>query len=161
MKNKSYNLTNPQKSIWNTELFFNGSNINNICGTIRLYEPLDFKLLQKSLELIVDKNDSFHTNFTIKDGSISQSFDNTIDYKIDIIEIENEEELHKLEQQTMSHIFDILNSDLFDIKIFKFPDLSGGVIVNIHHIISDSWTLGLIAKEIVNNYYWLYNNIPL
>ena len=161
MKNKSYNLTNPQKSIWNTELFFNGSNINNICGTIRLYEPLDFKLLQKSLELIVDKNDSFHTNFTIKDGSISQSFDNTIDYKIDIIEIENEEELHKLEQQTMSHIFDILNSDLFDIKIFKFPDLSGGVIVNIHHIISDSWTLGLIAKEIVNNYYCLYNNIPI
>ena len=37
MESNVYELTNAQKSIWNTELFFNGSNINNICGTIHLY----------------------------------------------------------------------------------------------------------------------------
>lgn len=161
MENKLYNLTAPQKSIWNTELFFNGSNINNICGTINLYEQIDFDILKKSLDLIISKNDNFHINFIIKDGDVFQYFKDEIEYKIDIIDITNEEELHELEKNTMSHIFDILNSDLFNIKIFRYPDLTGGVIFNIHHIISDSWTLGLIAKEIVSNYYLLSNNTKI
>lgn len=161
MEKMNYNLTNPQRSIWNTELFFNGSNINNICGTINLYKPLNFNILKKALKLIIEENDNFHTKFTIEDGSIFQHFEDKINYNIDIIEVKDEDELHKLEQTTMAHIFDILNSDLFNIKIFKYPDSTGGVIVNIHHIISDSWTLGLIAKEIVSNYCSLCNNTPI
>jgi len=161
MEKTNYNLTNPQRSIWNTELYFNGSNINNICGTINLYKPLNFNILKEALKLIIDQNDNFHTTFTIKDGSIFQHFEDKINYNIDIIEINDENELHILEQDIMSHIFDILNSDLFDIKIFKYPDSTGGVIVNIHHIISDSWTLGLIAKDIVSNYCSLLNNTPM
>lgn len=161
MEKMNYNLTNPQRSIWNTELFFNGSNINNICGTINLYKPLNFNILKKALKLIIEENDNFHTKFTIEDGSIFQHFEDKINYNIDIIEVKDEDELHKLEQTTMAHIFDILNSDLFNIKIFKYPDSTGGVIVNIHHIISDSWTLGLIAKEIVSNYCSLCNNTSI
>lgn len=161
MKDKLYELTAPQKSIWNTELFFNGSNINNICGTINLYEPINFDTLEKALQLIIDENDNFHTNFIIKDGNVFQYFKDKINYNIDTIDVTNEEELHELEKTTMSHIFDILNSDLFDIKIFRYPDSTGGIIFNIHHIISDSWTLGLIAKEIVNNYYSLCNNLTM
>ncbi len=161
MENELYNLTNPQKSIWNTELFFNGTNINNICGTINLYEPLNLKILKKALQLIVDENDNFHTNFVLKDGIVFQSFNNKINLNIDIVEINNEQELHELENNIISHIFNILNSDLFSMTIFKYPDSTGGVIVHIHHIISDSWTLGLIAKEIVNKYYALCNNTPI
>ena len=29
-KNDLYNLTNPQKNIWNTELFFSDTNVNNV-----------------------------------------------------------------------------------------------------------------------------------
>lgn len=160
MEEKLFNLTNAQKSIWNTELFFNGSNINNICGTIHLYESLDFDALKESLKLIIDENDNFHIKFLLKDGSIYQSFDNHVDYNIEIIDVKSEDDLTKLEDKVISHIFDILNSSLFDIKIFRFPDSTGGVIVNIHHLVSDSWTLGLIAKSIVNNYYNIKNNIP-
>ena len=158
MEEKLFNLTNAQKSIWNTELFFNGSNINNICGTIHLYESLDFDALKQSLKLIIDENDNFHIKFLLKDGSIYQSFNNHVDYNIEIIDVKSDDDLTKLEDKVISHIFDILNSSLFDIKIFRFPDSTGGVIVNIHHLISDSWTLGLIAKSIVNNYYNIKNN---
>ena len=160
MKNKNiYELTNPQKSIWNTELFFNGSNINNICGTININEPLNLNILKQSLNLIINENDNFRSKFVIQDGSIFQYFEDTINYNIDIVKIRTEDDLHELEKVSMSHIFNILNADLFDIKIFQYPDLTGGVIVNIHHIIADSWTLGLMAKETINKYYSLCNNI--
>lgn len=161
MDSRIYELTNAQKSIWSTELFYNGSNINNICGTINLFEPLNFDELKQALQLIVSDNDNFHTQFLIKNGSAYQTFNDKIDYDIEIVEIKTKDELRKLEEKMISHIFELLNSSLFEIKIFKYPDNTGGVIVNIHHLISDSWTLGLIAKSIVSNYYSIHNKIPI
>ena len=161
MDGKIYELTSSQSSIWNTELFYNGSNINNICGTINLFEPLNFDEIKQTLQLIIDENDNFHTHFLIKDGTVYQTFIDNIDYEIEIVEIKTQEDLKKLEEKMMSHIFDILNSSLFEFKIFKYPNNTGGVIVNIHHLISDSWTLGLIAKNIVSKYYNLHNKLPI
>lgn len=161
MEKDVYELTNAQKSIWNTELFYNGSNINNICGTINIFERLDFDILKQTLDLIIAENDNFHANFIIKDGCVYQTFNDNISYTLDFIELNSKKDLKKIEQEMKSHIFDILHSDLFDFKIFKYPDLTGGVIVNIHHLISDSWTLGLIAKKIVNKYYHLSHNISI
>lgn len=151
MEKDVYELTNAQKSIWNTELFYNGSNINNICGTINIFEPLDINALKEALHLIVAENDNLHAQFYIKDGCIYQSFKKDLDYNIDVLEISSKTDLRKLERKMRSHIFDILHSDLFDFKIFKYPDSTGGVVVNIHHLISDSWTLGLIAKILSRN----------
>lgn len=161
MEKDVYELTNAQKSIWNTELFYNGSNINNICGTVNIFEPLNIDILKKAVNLIIAENDNFHTNFHIKDGCIYQSFKKHINYNIDVLEISSKRDLHKLEKKVKSHIFDILHSDLFDFKIFKYPDSTGGVVVNVHHLISDSWTLGLIAKNIIKKYYSISHNIPM
>lgn len=161
MEKDVYELTNAQKSIWNTELFYNGSNINNICGTIHIFEPLDFNILKQTIDLIIAENDNFHANFVIKDGCIYQTFEEYVDYHIDLLEIDSKRDLRKIEKKMKSHIFDILHSDLFDFKIFKYPDETGGVIVNIHHLISDSWTLGLIAKDIIKKYYHISHSIPM
>ena len=82
-----YNLTSAQKSIWNTELFFSGSNINNICGTINLFEPLDFDTLKKAVTLIIEENDNFHTRFFIKEASVYQTFIDKLDYNIEVVDL--------------------------------------------------------------------------
>lgn len=161
MEKDVYELTNAQKSIWNTELFYNGSNINNICGTINIFEPLDFDALKKTIDLIIAENDNFHAHFGIKDGCIYQDFKENVDYNVDLVEISSKRDLRRIEKKMKSHIFDILHSDLFEFKIFKYPDSTGGVIINIHHLISDSWTLGLIAKDVIKKYYYIINNLPI
>ena len=66
MEKDVYELTNAQKSIWNTELFYNGSNINNICGTINIFEPLDINALKEALHLLLLKMIIFTLNFILK-----------------------------------------------------------------------------------------------
>ena len=44
-----YNLTNPQKSIWNMEKFFEGTTINNICASITILDKLDKEALKKAI----------------------------------------------------------------------------------------------------------------
>lgn len=158
MENSLYKLTNAQKGIWNTELFFNGLNINNICAKIYFDEIIDFKELKKAIQLVIKENDNFHIRFTIKDSVVYQFFVDKFDYDVKIVDIKDEEDEKKLENVMSSHIFELLNSPLFDMKILKYENMHGGVIINIHHLIADSWTLGLIAKKIVEKYKTIHNS---
>ena len=44
-----YNLTNPQKSIWLTEKFYQGTSINTICGYFHINGTVDFTTLKKAI----------------------------------------------------------------------------------------------------------------
>lgn len=58
MNKTLYNLTNPQKAIWLTEQFSNGSSLNNISGNIIINDVVNFPLLEKSLNMYIQKNDA-------------------------------------------------------------------------------------------------------
>ena len=56
MDKKLYELSNPQTSIWDTEQFYYGTNINNICGTAIISNVLNFNILKKAIENVIQKN---------------------------------------------------------------------------------------------------------
>jgi len=51
-----------------------------------------------------------------------------------------------------------IESKLFNFYIFKFENGKGAFMLNIHHLISDAWTLALICNEIIKTYSELKNN---
>ena len=55
MGNISYDLTNPQKSIWFTEEVYKGIPIENIAGSVIINEKVNFKLLDKAIKLFAKK----------------------------------------------------------------------------------------------------------
>ena len=61
MEKEIYELTNPQKSIWMTEQFYDNTNINNIVGYLKIDINADFKALEKAVNYLIMKNDSFKT----------------------------------------------------------------------------------------------------
>lgn len=154
-----YGLTGPQKNIWNTELFFNNSNVNNVCASGILHEALDFDLLKQALNILVKENDSFRVRIQVKDNVPVQYFSDFVPFDVDILNANNKKDFAKIEQETVSKKFNILDSDLFLFKLVRFPDSTGGIILNVHHIISDSWSLGLVIQEIIKIYHALKANI--
>ena len=157
MKRKYYNLTAPQRSIWLTEQYYPNTNVNNVCGTFCSSEVLDFELLKTALNIFIKNNDSFKIKLDIIDGEVKQYFSNIekIDFKI--VNIKNKEEQTALENKIASKIFTMLNSLLFEIILFRYPDGHGGFVVSSHHIISDSWTNGLFANDVALIYSKLKN----
>ena len=73
MEKKFYNLSNPQKSLLLTENYYQGTNINNICGTAIIDDILDFEKLEKAINELIEKNDSFRIKLDKKDGTYIQS----------------------------------------------------------------------------------------
>lgn len=160
MENKLYSLTNPQKSILLTEEFYKGSNINNICGTAIIDDVLDFDLLNKAMHIFIKNHDSFSFRLVLDNNEIKQYLDdsNNLDnFEIEIIDIDSKDDIINIENDMLNHVFDIYNGDLFLMKIFRLKDNTGGFVVNVHHLFGDSWSLGILANDIVRIYSCLLN----
>ena len=158
LEKKIYDLTNPQKSIWVTEQFYTGSSINNICGTAVINEEVDFTLLEKAVLFVLNQNDIFKIKFSIENGKIQQYISDNINSNIIYYSVNNYEELDKIRKDIVSTPLNLLDSHTYNFYIFKLSNNHGAFMLNIHHILADSWTLGFISREIVKLYSKLKNN---
>lgn len=158
MEKKFYNLTNPQKNIWNMEQYYKGTAVNNIGGTVHLKTQLDFSALSKAVSNVILAHDNFHIKLTKDGNNIKQIFVSLENYFVEIIDLNDMAELLLIEEKMCQTTFSMENSNLFCVKIFRLPNGTGGVISVMHHIISDSWTVGLFCKEIVQEYTNLIKN---
>lgn len=152
------NLTNAQKSIWVTEQYYRGSSINNICGSAVIQEKVDFDKLEESIKLVCKKHDNFWLEFKLVDGEVKQVLSERKKIQIDAINIAGQNDLENEINKISRTTFKLENSKLFKFYIFKFKDGKGAFALNIHHLISDAWTLALICNEIIKTYSALKQN---
>ena len=152
------NLTNSQKSIWVTEQYYKGSSINNICGSAIMEEKIDFKKLEKAVEIVYQKHDNFRLQLRIEDGEVKQVLSDKKEIKINTINVATSKELEKEIEKIVRTPFKLENSELFKFYIFKFQNGEGGFMLNIHHLIADAWTLAFICNEIIKTYSALKQN---
>lgn len=149
-------LTNSQKSIWVTEQFYRGSSVNTICGSAIIDEKIDFENLEKSIQIVCKKHDNFKLRLKIKDGEVYQDIVEENTY-VETIKVTDEKEFENFRNRTIKVPID-LNSQLFKFYIFEFENGKGAFMLNIHHLISDGWTLALICNDIIKTYSALINN---
>lgn len=158
MENELYDLTSCQMAILNVEKYYKGSNVNNICATEYIKEALDFDIFKKTITTLVELNDIFHFKLVVKNGVYKQFYSKRAPYEAKIVDLKDLSELPSLVQSSNMRVFDIDNFETFECIIFRLPDKTGGVVFNMHHLFSDSWTLGLVANEIVSIYKRLLEN---
>lgn len=152
-----FELTNPQKNILNTEIYFSDTNVNNLCVSAILNEVVNFDVLKKAINILVQKNDSFRIQLCVVRNKTKQTFCAFEPFDIEVIDANSDTDFASIERETVKEKFKLLNSNLFKFKLVKFSDGRGGIILNVHHIIADSWSLGITVKETVKIYHSLMN----
>ena len=152
MSKEVYELTNPQKSIWLTEEYYRGTSINNICGNLIIREKVNFDKYEEAINIFVKMNDSFRLKFFLDGTTLKQYVSDYEKFNIEVIIVSSEEEVLELQKEIVSVPFQVLNSVLFKFKIIKFPNGSGGFIVNTHHLISDAATFALLGNNVTKIY---------
>ena len=153
MQKEIYDLTNPQKSIWLTEQFYQGSCVNNLCGTVAIDDVVNFDILKKSIYQFVKDNDSFRLKLSYdENGEIKQEIVDFEPFEIELVDVKNEDELVLLENEMVDIPFSILNSYLHHFKMYRLPSGKGGFVLVAHHLICDACTAGLVASKTINIY---------
>ncbi len=128
----------------------------NLYEAVRLTGHLDFAALQQTLDLIVARHESLRTTFREINGQWQQIISPPKQVPIQITDLsldpESEQQVSDQMNTVVNRPMDLLNGDLFKVNLLKTAGRENILLVTIHHIISDGWSVGVFWKEFVNYY---------
>lgn len=149
LKKDVYELTSPQKNIWQMQqINEKNPSICHILTIMQLKGNLNINLLEKTINIIIESNDSFHIKFLKEGNHLQQFFDSDISFSIEKV---------KLDSDDISSIIDkykkirITLDKLFRFCIIATPNFTF-VIYKAHHIIADAWGMTQVAEQIKDIY---------
>lgn len=158
MNQNLYNLTNPQKSIWLMEQVNSNTNLNNVGGYVLINEPINVVLLEKALNMYIEKNEATRLHIRLENSTPLQYVADYSYFSIPVTNLQSENELKLWNQNIIDIPFSIVDSNLFNLSIFTLPDGRGGFNATLHHLVTDAWSMSLLISEVMANYSNLVNN---
>ncbi|WP_291560027.1 MULTISPECIES: amino acid adenylation domain-containing protein [unclassified Clostridium] len=154
-------LTHPQKRIWYIDKININSPLHNIGGCLEIDEAIDVEVMIKTINIVINNNEGLRLRFSQKEDKPIQYVQEFQNENIDFLDFSNHKnpikELEKWSEELFKRNFNIEDNKLYYFGIYKISEKEYGVLLNIHHIISDGWSITLIQKQICKIYGMLIN----
>ena len=155
----SYPLSRGQERLWFLcQLDENVSNYN-LFNAIEIEENIDSNILQKSIDILVARHESLRTSFGLSEGIPCQMISDKVHIPlkfVDLSEYNNREKIiNDLLTKESRKPFDLSVLPLMRIVLYKLNTNHYVFLLNIHHIISDGWSIQIITKELIEIYNFL------
>lgn len=142
-------LTGGQQEIFlSCQLSPSASKAYNIATEIRLEGDFEKEKMEQALQALVNRHESLRTVFG-EDGRTQRVLPNLI-VEIPFVDLSGKEEsaLARLHDEEAEHLYDLQNGPLVRFKIVKMSEREHLVFINVHHIICDGWSLGILTREL-------------
>jgi hypothetical protein len=116
---------------------------------IRLLGSLDVAALERALAEIVRRHDALRTTFREVDGVLTQviAAGRAFELPLDILSPAAEGNCAERVAAETAHPFDLEEGPLFRARLLRSTAEDHVLIVCVHHIVSDAWSLGILKRE--------------
>ncbi|MGI5310776.1 amino acid adenylation domain-containing protein, partial [Rheinheimera sp. WS51] len=128
---------------------------------------LDIKLLQQAAQHIIERHHSLRTCFVETEQGEMQQLMSSDGFKFELTDLSqlSAETQHSaandwLKQASQYH-FNLQQDVLCRLSVAKLADDKHLLLVLMHHIASDGWSMGLWLKELIRGYRQLYQGVEL
>ena len=151
----TYELSNPQKRIWYTEVLHNHLEMSNIGYLIYLKGEYDLELLARAIKYVVKVNDSLQLRFQYsaeEKGELLQFVPDFEEVGVKLIEAANEAELLSAIEQIHRERFDITGGYLCSFVVFSVAKKKYGLFESAHHLVADGISAIIVARETIETY---------
>ncbi|MFA0960201.1 amino acid adenylation domain-containing protein [Roseivirga sp. BDSF3-8] len=158
-KQESYVLSNAQLRLWLASQSEESSAANNVPNSIVLDGSYDVNSFVKAVHAVIKRHEILRTVFKqnkkseIRQHILSpEALNFTVDYA-DLREAENaKEEVNGFIRTDSVKPFDLVNGPLLRACLMQVSDDQYVFYYNMHHIISDGWSMGVLTRDIMAFY---------
>ncbi|MGF1990763.1 MAG: amino acid adenylation domain-containing protein [Nostoc sp. ZfuVER08] len=158
-KNTSHHpLSFAQQGLWFINQLTPNTPTYNIPIVINFKGCINFTALQDSLNEIIRRHEVLRTSFRVENGQPVQVVNQAVSVTLEVEDLrylsENErtQEARRLATDLVKQPFDLSAQSLLRSKILQLNDRSYQLLVTIHHIIADGWSMGILIKELTALY---------
>lgn len=149
-----FELTTPQKNIWNLQRFYEGTSIANNCGAIFFKEKCDHKLLNQAINKLIESQEGMRLQFSEEEGHAVQYVAEYRVHEFPSEFFENRSEFERYAQHYAHIPFVLIDRPMYRFVIFDLADVSG-ILLCANHLISDAWAISIMANTVCDWYHAL------
>jgi amino acid adenylation domain-containing protein/non-ribosomal peptide synthase protein (TIGR01720 family) len=153
-----YPLSFAQERMWFLDQLVPDSPMYNISAAIRLSGQLDQAALETSLNEIVRRQEILRVYFKIEDGNPVQRLvtDKNLTLAVsdlsDLDPAEREQKVRNLATKEARKSFNLSRWPLLRVTLLRLAPKEHVLLLTIHHIIADGWSIGVMIREVAANY---------
>jgi amino acid adenylation domain-containing protein len=126
----------------------------NIHTAVRIKGPLHLDSLERTLREVVQRHESLRTRFVNLDGELQQVIESSMVVELPVTDLshlgegEREAEARKAAIHEARQPFDLERGPLFRAKLLRLAGENHVLVFNMHHIVSDQWSIGILVREV-------------
>jgi len=151
-------LSFAQQRLWFLDQQEPGNSAYNRTSAARLSGPLNVAALELSFNEIVRRHEVLRTTFISDEGNPAQIIIASMKVDLPVIDLselyENEREARarRLITEEGQHSFDLARGPLMRVTLLRLGAEEHILLLNMHHIITDGWSMGILFKELAALY---------
>ncbi|HEV2962268.1 MAG TPA: condensation domain-containing protein, partial [Candidatus Angelobacter sp.] len=151
-------LSFAQQRLWFLEQLEPGQAIYNVPIGLRLKGKLNEDALEKSLGEVVRRHEVLRTRFVEENGEAVQRVEDWRGMEVNRVDVmgkgagEREEEVRRLAEEEGVRGFDLERGPLVRAVLVRVGEEEHVLLLTLHHIVSDGWSVGILVREITELY---------
>jgi amino acid adenylation domain-containing protein len=147
-------LSFAQQRLWFLDQLEEGSSTYNVPAALELKGTLNPVALEQSLVAICQRHEALRTIFPIVNGYPVQVIASDLTITMPVIDLRHVPkdrqniQVQHLAKEEAQQPFDLANGPLLRTTLLKLGEKSHVLVLVMHHIISDGWSLGVLVCEL-------------
>nr|VFJ71635.1 MAG: amino acid adenylation domain-containing protein [Candidatus Kentron sp. FW] len=147
-------LSFTQKRLWFLDQLEGPSPTYNIARALKITGLLNIKALEDALNEIIERHEALRTNFMTVDNNPVQNVNSKTGFKVKLIDVtspnaeEYEQKIQQLAKKEAEKSFDLKEDQLIRVTLLRINSHHHVLLLTIHHIISDGWSIGIFFHEL-------------
>ncbi|HSF38933.1 MAG TPA: condensation domain-containing protein, partial [Thermoanaerobaculia bacterium] len=149
-------LSFAQERLWFIDQLEPGSPLYNVAAALRVSGPLDSGVLARTLGEIVRRHEALRTVFAARAGSPVQVIMPAEPFRLPVVDLSGLPEAEKpaltLAAEESARPFDLARGPLLRALLLRLGEADHAVLLTMHHIASDGWSMGVLVREVAALY---------
>jgi amino acid adenylation domain-containing protein len=147
-------LSFAQERLWFFDQLRPFNSLYNIPVAVSLKGQLDTSTLERTLNEIIRRHETLRTTFAQSDGAPRQVIAPELKLTLAVVELgllpaaERETEVHLRATEDAKRPFDLSVGPLLRATLLRLYDDEHVLLLTMHHIISDGWSMGVLVREV-------------
>jgi amino acid adenylation domain-containing protein len=151
-------LSFAQQRLWFIDRLEGGTHAYNIPGCYQLAGTLNVEALEQSFQAMIQRHESLRTVFPDQNGDPYQCILPELAFSLALVDLqelpapEQEVAAAQMIQQEGEQVFDLVQGPLVAAKLLRLAPQEHVLVLTVHHIIADAWSMGVFFRELAALY---------
>ncbi|MDZ8224986.1 amino acid adenylation domain-containing protein [Nostoc sp. ChiVER01] len=141
-----------QQRLWFLDQLASGNPFYNVSTALCLKGSLNFTALKQTFNEIVRRHETLRTTFVMVQQPV-QVIAPSLTIPLPLIDIRNfaqerETQVRRIATAEAQHSFNLTAGPLLRVKLLQVDEAEYVLLLNLHHIVADGWSIGVLIREL-------------